>query len=1048
MVTQSRLVTPDQPILFLAVGPDAVKSVQHLPQVAEKLGVEVTGPFGYVALENPGESPPADQVTLFTCKSVSDLPPADGDVPENLKTAALDEASVVPALLTITRGLRQDHPFRDSASAAKLSLGCYCLIDLSCPGVVSATLALLGAVRKAEPLIDVTGIALTGRTAKSEPVPLDVWSDSLEQLVDKLPRTNGVWLAQRLYILDGQDANERWLQDRQEMHRQAAEFMLHHGASPYRSHLRRSEVQQTSMAGSFLHVCGSFACVTLERDQVGIASAVGEELARAHLGDLATGALDKKQMDDLDAEAKSLARRLSKLACSDPTDVADEAKQTLQKTLARVCAKEPVLRLQCFLRSLKPCLEQLVAGASLVRRFERRYRAAERMDRERKSVYLPLRSCAGASYATWQNEDDPYSVTYVAGPTVRVTHPASPGWFIAGLAMLCLAVLTVVAPQVPWLWSIAAGPLAILGSAVMARPRKWSESERQLYARGERPPRGRAVAYRLKPPPWAVTSAAALAVGAAAAYLAVLRALSVPVASWRGPMEWNLIMPLLLCGAGLGIGLVLMAMPGRLPRRASVAGVNEAPEMAPLPFGVTWWVGAVLAAAGWVALTVLGSGMIVPQGVSGRIACGVAMLLLVVAVGLVRWPRQANAVLTQQVRARPRRPEPLPTLEEAPAQLARQIDRILPWCESLLHMAADSRPETQHQWPASQPAGCILDIVAHDWRRQLVRAFHADRRDAKRPSLADEAKSGDKWAECLIKELEAPTVGLSHPAVLFATHAAREWWHRRQWAQRVKDLRPDNRALDSFVNRFVAPRWPSPRGEATSDASVIVLPRALCELLSNQVKDAPNHRLYPVDLREQEAVTAVRIVQGLEGGWPGGPSLDKVDRRAPIHHDREVGARIHDLIAAAEEIPRACREDMLALDDPRLARVASRMVDTAEGEIAEAVTALSLAPHDRAKGVDRCNEAIGKLVKRLGRLSGLSDDLLPGPKLADARRNYGQRLKDVFTTKLEVEDQASVRDGAGVGRRSAQRGNPVANKRGASQGPEPADDDAPKADRG
>lgn len=1006
MVDSSKTFTPGQPVLFLAVGAGATAAVEQLPRAADELAVEIYGPFGFVSLAEPLEETGAAQVSLFGCEWISKVasPRAHTGYSETMALGA--EKGLPAGIVRIIRELCLDQSLNAPAASARVAVASYFVIDLSCPHAVASGLELLDAVRQADPSLDVTGIALTGRTAQSKSGRQGPWFDALRTLLDALQPPEGESLLRRLYILDGQDTNGAWLQRPEEMHRQAAEFMLHHGVSPYRDHLRRSEVQRVSTEAGFASVCGSFACRTMRRDPVAVAEGLAEELARKDLVRLGEGSLDEAQMNEVAEEARSLAEQLGKLVNTKPAKVDEEAERILRSTFTRVCKGQPVLRLKWLLRKLESYLEQLVSGAVLVRGYERRCRAAAGVHQQQGSVYGRLGRCIQTPYSRWPDPTDPYGVVYVGGPNVRVTHPGSANAYCLGLFVLLAGAAMVPISALQWWLALLAGPVAVLGGLIMALPSRWTSHSRTAHEEDRPLPAGPSVTYRRKAPGLAVSVALTLALGGLALWLAGPFVLSEPF-GWASVRlgQTGIVLAILTTLAMLaGLALVAAGGPYRRPRDAATE--KEAPDMAPLP--VTGWRfgGAVLAAGGWSVQMLLTRGLLPPASPLGWATCGGGLLLIVLGVAVARWPRQARRVLTWSAPVRPLHPTDVVTKKnQAQAAVAREVEQIITWCETLLRAGPSSRPEPARQWPPRRPVGCILDAVAGDWRKQLADHFHDDRRQQGLPGFAEEARRGETWADCLVRELRKPTGGLRRPAFLFALNVAREWLGSRPWAQVLKGLRPDPQSLDFLVTQCVAPHWPNPRGEPATDASVIAIGTDLWDLVAPLAHAARNHRLEPVAGYGQEMLTVVRIVQGLQHGWYNWRSLWQ--QREPYGYvdDPETNACLHELIRAAEELPGACRQDLAALGELKVRIAAEQFLAKTAVELTDVLEAASSQPDRIYQHVDACDDVIRKLLAGL-REPEIGGGELPGPELSKAWDRYQQRCKDLFDAKRQREGGA------------------------------------------
>ena len=143
------------------------------------------------------------------------------------------------------------------------------------------------------------------------------------------------------------------------MHRIGAEFILHHGLSPYRHHLRRREKTRTSLDEGFLDFCGSVMCKRFSWDPGLAAHEIAAVLARdMAVQELDQGALTQERSDGLDGLVQRLVEDVAVVyqeaeRPSDGTNVAEtppssEADQdqrvrlTLEQTLKEVCREAGV----------------------------------------------------------------------------------------------------------------------------------------------------------------------------------------------------------------------------------------------------------------------------------------------------------------------------------------------------------------------------------------------------------------------------------------------------------------------------------------------------------------------------------------------------------------------------------------------------------------------------------------------------------------------------------------------------------------------------------
>ena len=160
-------------------------------------------------------------------------------------------------LCSLVRRLQVRGEGPEGGGGGRTHIHAYVVIDLATPDIVPFTVQLVKLLRQAGPSIEMTGLALTGRTAETGTSPEPTWREPFGALLTDMENMH---LLQRLYILDGEDTNGTWLRDLEQMYRIGAEFILHHGMSPYRHSLRRREKTRMSLNEPFLDFCGSAMC--------------------------------------------------------------------------------------------------------------------------------------------------------------------------------------------------------------------------------------------------------------------------------------------------------------------------------------------------------------------------------------------------------------------------------------------------------------------------------------------------------------------------------------------------------------------------------------------------------------------------------------------------------------------------------------------------------------------------------------------------------------------------------------------------------------------
>ena len=266
------------PTLFVGVGSAAGQALAELSRLAKSLTLPIQGPFGLALADAGGED-------LFTCDWTwaSDFRmPEPGVIRERSEFIGAEDPRLVAVLSALVRRLRCVEPGADWTAGSHIRMSAYVIVDLSEAAAVTSAIRLMRVLREVDAAVDTTVLSLTARTAATSSAGdgrwFETWTHLLEQLQDGL-------YAQRVYLLDGCDAEKVWLERPEQLHRLAAEFLLHGGLT-CRGLLKPHERARTGAQESLLHVCGSFGCRTLGADPAVVAERVAERLAREDLVDL------------------------------------------------------------------------------------------------------------------------------------------------------------------------------------------------------------------------------------------------------------------------------------------------------------------------------------------------------------------------------------------------------------------------------------------------------------------------------------------------------------------------------------------------------------------------------------------------------------------------------------------------------------------------------------------------------------------------------------------------------------------------------------------
>ena len=279
-------------------------------------------------------------------------------------------------------------------------------IDLSEPAAVASSLRLMHVLRQVDAAVDTTVLGLSARTAAPGAAGDNAWFETWKRLLEQLQ--NGPF-AQRVYVLDGCDADKTWFERPEQLHRLGAEFLFYHGLT-CRSSLRQNERARTGAHESLLNVCGSFGCRTISADLAVVAERVAERLAREDLAELYTRTVPSGWLASLQEQARSLVERIATIceraypaqassgAGRDRPDArrAEDAEiaEAIRRTIKHVCSREPLVSLCLFFQLLRPKLARLLSQQRLWERARIRHLVAQAFRRQEENT---TSQCAAGS---------------------------------------------------------------------------------------------------------------------------------------------------------------------------------------------------------------------------------------------------------------------------------------------------------------------------------------------------------------------------------------------------------------------------------------------------------------------------------------------------------------------------------------------------------------------------------------------------------------------------------------------------------------------------
>lgn len=868
----------DCPVLLVGVGRGAIQTLAELARRAQEVSGTLVGSFGALIIDYSRR-----QLFLSSCRRLSELevPRLSDSSHKGRWVDYAGDETVLSSVSSVMRNLRLSHGETTLRPPHRVRICSYLVMDLSDNAVILPTVELVRSLRKVDPSLDITGLALTGRTAESERHPRPLWFDTWNQLLGHLQNEP---LLQRLYLIDGCDARNTWLRTSREMQRLGAEFVLHHGFSPCRSYMRNKEKSSTSVKESFLNFCGSFAYRRLYVDRQAITQRVAFRLADDLLVGLREGELDGEWKATVDKKAENLASEIVNI-CATPNQVDENAipelsadargqgsaqyqvNEAVRRMVTQICVRQPVLSFRRFVRSLRDALNRVSIQGLLRERWGTRRRAAAILREQEKETFGPIRQWLAVRGVKWVNQYEP---VLQDAPTVLVSRPASTKLYGLGIIVLALG-LAGIAAALAWQgrsFAITAGFLVLFGNTVMLLPTGWRTHVRTLVPADDQASLSLPLtAYRRQGPNWSCP---------AAMLLSVLGLISIVLSLWLPnwlsvptvkPLVWGAISAVLA-----GAGFVLL----RAGTKTSGSATTEQEEMPGLVGPVRWaryGPGLAFLATAWIILCLQPLTLAHAQRAQQWYGLLTGSAMLIAGVALARWPWVGRAQLSYQLPARPL-PLKLPDSELVrESGLNPQIHRICYWCEGFL---TDRCAEGSGCMGSNQQRdGCTaLDVLLRDWDKRLATEFSVTLQSQTGSSLTELAEKPEAWAECLVAELTEQSAEWTDETRLFALHGVRTWAEKQGLQDLISCLSPDPELVGSLITGAASPQWPMTRAKPDVDVSILAVGRELWPLAAPLAESQSPYHVVPLDWQDDPcAIVIIHMVQGLAEGWRGFPGM-------------------------------------------------------------------------------------------------------------------------------------------------------------------------------
>lgn len=860
------------PILFVSAGACAERTLGALSQMAREMAAPAQGPFGLLSLD-----PVTDALLVSHWTWLSDFEvPTSPEVCGLSEDVARSDERLLGAVSSLIRQLRSTEPVADPASPGRVRMSCYVIIDLSVAEAVSGSVRLMRIVRRADQGHDMAVVGLTGRTATSGAESDDAWFDRWKELLTQLQDEP---LAQKLYLLDGCNAHGTWLDRPEQLHRLAAEFLLHHGIA-CRGPLRQAERRRVSPKENILNICGSFGVRRIAVDLPEVAERVARRLVCDDLADLYQQRLSEESRGHIEEGAQALAEEIehvydrARQAASSSSNgtVAEpgecvlrntDVSRAIQRSIDRLCARNPLVSVCHLLKCLQPRLRSLLTRYRLVERDRTRRFVGETLQRQQEETYGPMTVWLSKADTEW---DDRFTPAQGPPSHVAVSRIPARTSYRAGLTLLIVGLVGVTSGLFlrERTFALGGGLLSLGAGVLMTLPTGWARQERHKVPQGREIPKSiPSVSYRRRLP-WVFRCG-----------VFVLAAIGVTATGWSLWPDMLASARLLAAGISAFVGLIgagiLLAGPVQI--RPDQVKVREAPDhQSPPVWG--WRIAGLLCLGGaWIVFCLGASGPVRVDTASqwGLHLGGLACLIAAAALGLR--PRVGCVRLVERI---PKVPEAFSGGMGAPvvdSDAIREIDAVTQW---IGRVALDPEKCGQRGGPGGVAPNreVLFDLLAPDWDRRLVKAFRRALASRSNETFGDLAKGPRGWSSCVVRQLQEPSTECSDLAVIFALEAVNAWIDSLTLKDLATCLDVDLVRFNSLVTQIASPNWPATRVAPEVSVGVVVAGKALGDLLKPlaQAQSAPS--VVALDANPAgDGVVVLRIVQGLTQGWRGYPAL-------------------------------------------------------------------------------------------------------------------------------------------------------------------------------
>jgi hypothetical protein len=721
-------------------------------------------------------------------------------------------------------------------------------MDLRDHDCVNKAIEIVKVVRQEPMRIDITAIPMTGRCADYEADEVR-WQEG-DAIFTKACDSQA--LVHRIYYMDGRDTRQYWLRTQADLAHMAAEFVLHHGLSPYSDLARKHEGARLSQKEAPQDSCGSFCCRTLESDDFQVrnilADAIYERLCLdqpsqlANEGDVksateAAATFAKNLEEVFNQERKTAADATHVSRSSSLAQLLNRVERLLEASLTQVCQDAPIVKIPAFLEALHEHVQMLRARGRLFLDHEIRAAAGHAL---RQALKVPKHDFADVEVKVPSKRLWLGAACIVGGFLAIAGNAALSGWpILVSLAavLFSLGFYGIYLPKAPKRYDLDRDDFEAPATSVTFRRR---DVYRRFATSGER--FGAAmlfgtglllIVFSIKP---GISPSFSQTTFPAASPLALSH---VPAALWVG----------LGIGAAVAVGLLCLAENG-----ARISG--DPAELFVRGNHTNRYYGLILGNA-MVLWFVVQWPVTFREEASWRIIAACGGLLIASGTAMMAWPRVGHGEITR-VRpidmGSPNAPAPD---RSSYADLANAQDRLASMCELRRKQGARTTV-ADWDWPIRVRCGTVLDAVDQNWPTRLAEMV-------KRETVY--GKETDYWKKGLLLAFAGENLSVLDYRFAFAFAAACDWVNNHPWETIVKRLGGSQTGwLGKHMRQAVVPLWPHARSNWDRDVSVAAVSPDIYQYLGKDAIETESLRVVACSWPKDGTIVLLRLTQGC--GYP------------------------------------------------------------------------------------------------------------------------------------------------------------------------------------